>query len=70
MVEDWRTPRIQGDVTDYVIGDVGNVGRPALVIGFTQQEFGGMMSKGVSNVVAFTLKPTVAKKKIPINKGL
>lgn len=70
MVEDWRTPRIQGDVTDYVIGDVGNVGRPALVLSFTQQVFGGMINKGVSNVVAFTLKPTVAKKKTPVNKGL
>lgn len=70
MVEDWRTPRIQGDVTDYVIGDVGNVGRPALVLSFTQQVFGGMMNKGVSNVVAFTLKPTVSKRKAPVNKGL
>ncbi|BEQ15823.1 FG-GAP-like repeat-containing protein [Desulfoferula mesophila] len=70
MVEDWRTPRIQGDVVDYVIGDVGNVGRPALVLAFTQKVFGGMMDKGVSNVVAFTLKPTTANKKPPVNKGL
>jgi TolB-like protein len=70
MVEDWRTPRISGDVTDYVIGDVGNVGRPALVLSFTQKVFGGMVEKGVSNVVAFTLKPSVKTRKAPVNKGL
>ncbi|MCF8033274.1 MAG: VCBS repeat-containing protein [Desulfarculaceae bacterium] len=70
MIEDWRTPRISGDVTDYVIGDVGNVGRPALVLSFTQKVFGGMIEKGVSNVVAFTLKPSTQKRKAPKNKGL
>ncbi len=70
MVEDWRTPRISGDVTDYAVGDVGNVGRPALVLSFTQKVFSGMIDKGVSNVVAFTLKPSVKKRKAPVNKGL
>ena len=70
MVEDWRTPRINGDVTDYVIADVGNVGRPALVLSFTQKIFSGMMDKGVSNVVAFTLKPSTQKRTKPKNKGL
>ena len=70
MVEDWRTPRISGDVTDYLVADVGNVGRQALVLSFTQKVFGGMVEKGVSNVVAFTLKPSVGKRKAPVNKGL
>lgn len=69
MVEDWRTPRISGSLTDYTIGDVGNVGRPALVMGVGQKVFSGFLDKGATNIVAFTLK-TPKKRTQPINKGL
>lgn len=69
LQEMWRTPKISGYVTDYAVGDVGNVGRPALVMAVSQRVFKGFYNKGQSNVVAFTLKPV--KKKAPlVNKGL
>lgn len=69
MMENWRTPRISGYLTDYTIADVGNVGRPALVMCVSQQIMKGFFSKGTSYVVAFTIKPQ-KKKKAPENKGL
>ncbi len=60
MVEQWRTPNISGYVTDYAIADVGNVGKPALVMAVSQREAQGFMEGGTSHVVAFTLKPQKA----------
>ncbi len=69
MSEDWRTPRISGTLTDYIIGDVGNVGRQALVLSVGHEELGGFLEKGFTNIVAFTLK-VPKKKPQTINKGL
>jgi hypothetical protein len=68
LIEDWRTPRISGYLSDLAIADVGNVGRPALVMAVNQQKFSGIFSKGTSHLVAFTLK--AQKKKFKKNKGL
>jgi hypothetical protein len=57
LIEHWRTPNISGYLPDYTIADVGNVGRPALVMAVSQRELGGMLEKGTGHVVAFTLKP-------------
>ncbi|MFH1060627.1 MAG: VCBS repeat-containing protein [Pseudomonadota bacterium] len=57
LIEYWRTPNISGYLPDYTIADVGNVGRPALVMAVGQRELEGVMTKGTSHVVAFTLKP-------------
>jgi len=72
LMENWRTPRISGYLTDYTIADVGNVGRPALVLSVVQTKYGGMVEKGFSHIVAFTLKPQAKKKKhiIKRTKGL
>jgi hypothetical protein len=70
MVESWRTPRISGYLTDYAVADVGNVGRPALVMSVGETTVEGFFEKGTSYVVAFTLKPTATHKKPPVNKGL
>lgn len=61
MMENWRTPRIGGYVTDYAIADVGNVGRPALVLSIASTRLQGMSMKDQGHIVAFTLKPTSAK---------
>ena len=68
MTEVWRTPRISGYVTDYTVADVGNVGRPALVLCVGQRGMGGFLDKGFSHIVAFTLKEQ--KKPRTRNKGL
>ena len=68
LIEDWRTPRISGYLSDLAIADVGNVGRPALVMAVNQEKFSGLLSKGTSHLVAFTLK--AQKKKAKKNKGL
>lgn len=70
MVENWRTPRISGYLTDYAIADVGNVGRPALVMSVGETTKEGFFEKGTSYVVAFTLKPSSTKSKVKPNKGL
>ncbi len=69
LVEDWRTPRISGSLLGYTIGDVGNVGRPALVMSVGQKVFKGFLDKGASNLVAFTLKVPKKETKKP-NRGL
>jgi TolB-like protein len=62
LVENWRTPNISGYLPDYAVGDVGNVGRPALIMAVGQRSFKGFMEADTSHVVAFTLKP---QKKLP-----
>ena len=61
MMENWRTPRIGGYVTDYTIADVGNVGRPALVLSIVSTRMQGMSTKNQGHIVAFTLKPKSTK---------
>ncbi len=68
MEEMWRTPKISGYISDYTVADVGNVGRPALVMAVGQKVMKGFFDKGVGNIVAFTLKPI--KKAPKKNKGL
>ena len=68
MEEMWRTPKISGYISDYTVADVGNVGRPALVMAVGQKVMKGFFDKGVGNIVAFTLKPL--KKPHKKNKGL
>ncbi|MCB2186663.1 MAG: VCBS repeat-containing protein [Deltaproteobacteria bacterium] len=63
LSDGWRTPKISGYVSDYIIGDVGNVGTPALILAVNQKMLSGLVEKGVSNVVAFTLKPPAERKK-------
>lgn len=70
MTEAWRTPRISGYLTDYAIADVGNVGRPALVMSVGQTSSGGFFDKGSSFVVAFTLKPESIKTPRQLKRGL
>jgi len=70
LVENWRTPRISGYVTDYDIGDVGNVGRPALVMAVNNRVMGGFASKDQAHFVAFTLKPKSEKTPQPMKEGL
>ncbi|MFZ5586015.1 MAG: FG-GAP-like repeat-containing protein [Thermodesulfobacteriota bacterium] len=66
LIEYWRTPNISGYLPDYTLADVGNVGRSALVMAVGQRELDGVLSKGTSHVVAFTLKPQrVIPKKSP-----
>jgi TolB-like protein len=65
MEENWHTPNITGSLTDYTVADVGNVGRPALVMSVGQRVAGGFFEKGTSHVVAFTLKPQKTKPKSP-----
>ncbi|MGD8560976.1 MAG: VCBS repeat-containing protein [Desulfarculaceae bacterium] len=69
LVENWRTPRISGYLSDYAVADVGNVGRPALVMSVGQTIAKGLLEKDTSHLVAFTLKPQKSKKIIK-NKGL
>ena len=69
LAEDWRTPRISGYVTDYTIADVGNVGKPALVLAVGQRQMKGWFSRNVGHIVAFTLKPRKKKKRV-YKKGL
>lgn len=66
--EDWRTPRMSGNLTDYQVADVGNVGRPALVMSLATANEDNFFSNNQSHVVAFTIKPQ--KRKPVINKGL
>lgn len=61
MMENWRTPRIGGYITDYTIADVGNVGRPALVLSIASTRLQGMSTKDQGHIVAFTLKQTSTK---------
>jgi len=61
MMENWRTPRIGGYVTDYTIADVGNLGRPALVMSIATTQLKGMSMKDQGHIVAFTLKPSATK---------
>jgi TolB-like protein len=61
MMENWRTPRIGGYITDYTIADVGNVGRPALVMSISTTRLKGMSMKDQGHIVAFTLKPSSTK---------
>jgi len=61
MVENWRTPRIGGYITDYTIADVGNVGRPALVMAVATTALEGISTKDKGHIVAFTLKPAATK---------
>ncbi len=61
LVENWRTPRISGYLTDYTIADVGNVGRPALIMSVVQTDMQGFWEKGTGHIVAFTLKPQSEK---------
>ncbi|CAO0823525.1 VCBS repeat-containing protein [Desulfarculales bacterium] len=68
LVENWRTPNISGYLPDYAVGDVGNVGRPALIMAVGQRSFKGFMEADTSHVVAFTLKPQKKSPKQP--KGL
>lgn len=70
LLENWRTPRISGYITDYAIADVGNVGRPALVLSLVRTGRNGIFGKGNSHVVAFTLKPKAIKGKRKKQKGL
>jgi TolB-like protein len=70
LVENWRTPRISGYVTDYALGDAGNVGRPALVIAVNNKTMGGFASKDQAHFVAFTLKPKAAETPAPMKEGL
>ncbi|MGD9124229.1 MAG: VCBS repeat-containing protein [Desulfarculaceae bacterium] len=70
LVENWRTPRISGYLSDYAVADVGNVGRPALVMSVGQTLAKGLLEKDTSHLVAFTLKPQKKTKKIIKNKGL
>ncbi len=65
MEENWHTPNISGYLTDYAVADVGNLGRPALVMSVGQRTGAGFFEKGTSHVVAFTLKPQKAKPKSP-----
>lgn len=65
MEENWHTPNISGSLTDYAVADVGNLGRPALVMSVGQRVAGGFFEKGTSHVVAFTLKPQKSKPKSP-----
>jgi TolB-like protein len=65
MEENWHTPNISGSLTDYTVADVGNLGRPALVMSVGQRTGGGFFEKGTSHVVAFTLKPQKSKPKSP-----
>jgi len=69
LVEDWRTPNMSGYLPDYIMADVGNVGREALVLTISQMQMSGLVEKGTSNIVAFTLK---TRKKVPVpeNRGL
>ena len=69
MGEKWRTPRITGYLADFTIGDVGNVGRNALVMAVSKRSMKGYIPSDKSFLVAFTLKPP---KKAPTtkNKGL
>ncbi|WP_449246612.1 FG-GAP repeat domain-containing protein [Desulfarculus baarsii] len=57
MVENWRTPRISGYVSDYAIADVANSGQPALILAYNVKDLGGLIEKGFSYVVAYTIKP-------------
>lgn len=57
LVDNWRTPNISGYLSDYAVGDVGNMGRPALVMAVGQRAFKGFFEAETSHVVAFTLKP-------------
>ncbi|MBI4798958.1 MAG: VCBS repeat-containing protein [Desulfarculus sp.] len=68
LVENWRTPNISGYLPDYAVGDVGNVGRPALIMAVGQRSFKGWMEADTSHVVAFTLKPQKKPPRQP--KGL
>lgn len=70
MAEAWRTPRISGYLTDYTIADVGNIGRPALVLSVGQRTKSGFFDKGSSFVVAFTLKPESIKPPHRLKQGL
>ena len=70
MVENWRTPRISGNLTDYVIADAGNVGRPALVLSVVKTTQEGWWQKGYGHIVAFTLKAAAKKTPAKPNKGL
>jgi TolB-like protein len=69
LVETWRTPRVSGYLTDLAIADVGNVGRPALIMSVTKRAMSGFLPKDKSYLVAFTLKPTKSAKEFK-NKGL
>ncbi len=60
LVENWRTPNISGYLPDYTVADVGNVGRPALVMCVGQRSLKGFFEVDTSHVVAFTLKPQKA----------
>ncbi len=57
LAEDWRTPRINGYVTDYGIADVGNVGKQALYMAVSQRQSKDFTSLTTGHIVAFTLKP-------------
>lgn len=70
MNEVWRTPRISGFLTDYTISDVGNTGRPALVLSVGQSDRSGFFTKGTSYVVAFSLKPESIKTPARKKQGL
>jgi len=70
MVENWRTPRISGYLTDYALADVGNLGRPALIMSVNQNMLDGFFEKGTGYVVAFTIKPQEKKKPKPPQPGL
>ena len=70
MVENWRTPRISGNLTDYTIADAGNVGRPALVLSVVKTNQEGWWEKGYGHIVAFTLKASTKKTPRKPNKGL
>jgi|GEM_PF-1023882 len=63
LIEHWRTPNISGYLPDYTMADVGNVGRPALVMAVSQRELSGLLEKGTGHVVAFTLKVQKPTKK-------
>jgi hypothetical protein len=70
MAENWRTPRISGYLTDYALADVGNVGRPALIMSVNQNMLDGFFDQGTGYVVAFTIKPQEKKKPAPPKPGL
>lgn len=57
MVENWRTPRISGYVADYAIANFSGDGEPSLVLAYNLREYGGLMDKGFSYVVAYAIKP-------------
>jgi hypothetical protein len=67
LLEQWRTPNISGYLSDLAIADVGNVGKPALVMAVGQRHMKGFFEADSSHVVAFTLK---APKKPKTGGGL